>query len=87
MSRRGFILQYFIEFSHQWRIYRSTTESLQDFVRRYNAIVRGRIEYHRKFWCRNFNHRLWNAMQPHLLEWIQAKYRLSNQNTQQSCCW
>ncbi|EFZ2990712.1 TPA: reverse transcriptase, partial [Shigella flexneri] len=30
----------------KWRIHRSTAESLLDFARRYNAIVRGWIEYY-----------------------------------------
>ncbi|HAI2929248.1 TPA: group II intron reverse transcriptase/maturase, partial [Escherichia coli] len=40
----------------KWRIHRSTAESLLDFARRYNAIVRGWIEYYGKFWSRNFNY-------------------------------
>lgn len=66
----------------KWRIHRSTGESLLDFARRYNAIVRGWIGYYGKFWSRNFNYRLWSAMQSRLLKWMQSKYRLSNQKTQ-----
>lgn len=66
----------------KWRIHRSIAESLLDFARRYNAIVRGWIEYYGKFWSRNFNYRLWSAMQSRLLKWMQSKYRLSNRNAQ-----
>ncbi|ATB16775.1 TPA: group II intron reverse transcriptase/maturase [Escherichia coli] len=66
----------------KWRIHRSTGESLLDFARRYNAIVRGWIGYYGKFWSRNFNYRLWSAMQSRLLKWMQSKYRLSNRKTQ-----
>lgn len=66
----------------KWRIHRSAAESLLDFARRYNAIVRGWIEYYGKFWSRNFNYRLWSAMQSRLLKWMQSKYRLSNRKAQ-----
>ncbi len=67
---------------NKWRIHRSTAESLLDFARRYNAIVRGWIRYYGKFWSRNFNYRLWSAMQSRLLKWMQSKYRLSNRKAQ-----
>lgn len=66
----------------KWRIHRLTAESLLDFARRYNAIVRGWIEYYGKFWSRNLNYRLWSAMQSRLLKWMQSKYRLSNRKAQ-----
>ncbi|HDL9596026.1 TPA: reverse transcriptase [Escherichia coli] len=66
----------------KWRIHRLTAESLLYFARRYNAIVRDRIEYYGKFWSRNFSYRLWSAMQLLLLKWMQSKYRLSNQKAQ-----
>ncbi|OKW69322.1 group II intron reverse transcriptase/maturase [Escherichia coli] len=66
----------------KWRIHHSTGESLLDFARRYNAIVRGWIGYYGKLWSRNFNYRLWSAMQSRLLKWMQSKYRLSNRKTQ-----
>lgn len=66
----------------KWRIHRSTAESLLYFARRYNAIVRVWIEYYGKFWSRNFNYRLWSAMQSRLLKWMQSKYRLSNRKAQ-----
>ncbi|MCH6351933.1 reverse transcriptase (plasmid) [Escherichia coli] len=66
----------------KWRIHRSTAERLLDFARRYNAIVRGWIGYYGNFWSRNFNYRLWSAMQSRLLKWMQSKYRLSNRKAQ-----
>ena len=71
-----------LEAIKKWRIHRSTAESLLDFARRYTAIVRGWIEYCGKFWSRNFNYRLWSAMQSRLLKWMQSKYRLSNRKAQ-----
>ncbi|ENE71843.1 reverse transcriptase family protein [Escherichia coli P0304777.15] len=66
----------------KWRIHRSTGESLLDFASRYNAIVRGWSGDYGKFWSRNFNYRLWSAMQSRLLKWMQSKYRLSNRKAQ-----
>ncbi|UJY52500.1 hypothetical protein K3392_24635 (plasmid) [Escherichia coli] len=40
------------------------------------------MEYYGKFWSRNFNYRLWSAMQSRLLKWMQSKYRLSNRKAQ-----
>ncbi|MEA9393650.1 group II intron reverse transcriptase/maturase [Acerihabitans sp. TG2] len=66
----------------EWRIHRSTTDSLTDFSKRYNAVVRGWIEYYGKFWYRNFGYRLWSAMQSRLLKWMQSKFRLSTRKAQ-----
>nr|WP_256676828.1 group II intron maturase-specific domain-containing protein [Pseudomonas sp. H3(2019)] len=60
-----------------WRIHRSTTDDLRDFSRRYNAVIRGWIEYYGKFWYRNFSYRLWSALQSRLLKWMKSKYRIS----------
>lgn len=60
-----------------WRIHRSTTDDLRDFSRRYNAVIRGWIEYYGKFWYRNFNYPLWSALQSRLLKWMKSKYRIS----------
>ncbi len=61
----------------EWRIHRSSGMELQDFARRYNAVVRGWIEYYGKFWYRNFSYRLWSAMQSRLLKWMKMKYRIN----------
>jgi RNA-directed DNA polymerase len=61
-----------------WKIHRSTRASIQDIARRYNATIRGWIEYYGKFWYRNFSYRLWTALQSRLLKWVKAKYRISN---------
>ena len=60
-----------------WRIHRSTTDSVRDFARRYNATLRGWIEYYGKFWYRNFSYRLWSAFQSRLVNWACAKLRIS----------
>lgn len=60
-----------------WRIHRSTATDLKALAQRYNAVIRGWIEYYGKFWYRNFSYRLWSAMQSRLLKWMKAKYRIS----------
>jgi RNA-directed DNA polymerase len=60
-----------------WRIHRSTAADLRVFAQRYNAVLRGWIDYYGKFWYRNFSYRLWSAMQSRLLKWMKAKYRIA----------
>jgi RNA-directed DNA polymerase len=60
-----------------WKIHRSTADTLQSFATRYNATVRGWIEYYGKFWYRNFSYRLWSALQSRLLKWTKSKFRIS----------
>jgi group II intron reverse transcriptase/maturase len=60
-----------------WRIHRSTVESAEKLASRYNAIVRGWIEYYGKFWYRNFGHHLWRVLQSRLLKWMKSKHRTS----------
>ncbi|MHC8397930.1 group II intron maturase-specific domain-containing protein [Pseudomonas sp. MDT1-17] len=59
-----------------WRIHRSTTDDLSDFSRRYNAVIRGWVEYYGKFWYRNFSYLLWRALQSRLLKWMICKYQI-----------
>lgn len=63
-----------------WRLHRSTAADLKALARRYNAVVRGWIEYYGKFWYRNFSYRLWSAMQSRLLKWMKSKYRISTRH-------
>lgn len=65
-----------------WRIHRSTAADLRVFAQRYNAVLRGWIEYYGKFWYRNFSYRLWSAMQSRLLKWMKAKYRIATRPAQ-----
>ena len=65
-----------------WRIHRSTAADLRVFAQRYNAVLRGWIEYYGKFWYRNFSYRLWSAMQSRLLKWMKAKYRIATRSAQ-----
>jgi RNA-directed DNA polymerase len=60
-----------------WRIHRGTADSEQKLANRYNAILRGWIEYYGKFWYRNFGYHLWSVFQSRLLKWIKTKYRIS----------
>ena len=61
-----------------WRVHRSTAQSAEVLAKRYNAILRGWIEYYGKFWYHNFSYRLWSVFQSRLLKWMMAKYRISN---------
>jgi RNA-directed DNA polymerase len=60
-----------------WKIHRSTAEDAGDFARRYNAILRGWIEYYGKFWYRNFGYHLWSVFQSRLVKWMRSKYKIS----------
>lgn len=60
-----------------WRIHRSTEANIKVLSHRYNATLRGWIEYYGKFWYRNFSYHLWSVMQSRLLKWVKRKYRLS----------
>ena len=60
-----------------WRIHRGTEDSEQKLAYRYNAILRGWIEYYGKFWYRNFGYHLWSVFQSRLLKWTASKYRIS----------
>ncbi len=64
----------------KWRIHRSTTDSPEVLAGRYNAILRGWIDYYGKFWYRNFSYRLWSAFQSRLARWMKNKYLLRASN-------
>ena len=59
-----------------WRIHRSTGECAKDIANRYNAILRGWIEYYGKFWYRNFGYHLWRVFQSRLVKWVKARHRI-----------
>lgn len=61
-----------------WKIHRLPTTTLEGLARRYNATLRGWIEYYGKFWYRNFSYRLWSTMQSRLLKWFKAKFKIGN---------
>lgn len=60
-----------------WKIHRAT-ESIEGLARRYDATIRGWINYYGLFWYRNFSHRLYTALQSRLLKWVKSKYRIEN---------
>jgi RNA-directed DNA polymerase len=60
-----------------WRVHRSTVDSAEILARRYNAILRGWIEYYGKFWYRNFGYHLWRVFQSRLVKWMKSKHRIS----------
>jgi group II intron reverse transcriptase/maturase len=60
-----------------WRLQRSTRQTLKELAGRYNAILRGWIQYYGKFWYRKFSYHLWSLVQSRLLKWVSNKYRIS----------
>lgn len=60
-----------------WKIHRGTEEDEKGLARRYNAILKGWIEYYGKFWYRNFGYHMWRVFQSRLLKWTISKYRIS----------
>jgi len=65
-----------------WRIHRSTVDSAKFIANRYNAILRGWIEYYGKFWYRNFGYHLWRVFQSRLVKWVKSKYRISTKKAE-----
>lgn len=67
----------------QWRIHRSSGASLLEIAHRYNATLRGWINYYGKYWYRVFSYRLWSAIQSRLVKWVKCKYRLGQKRAEQ----
>lgn len=65
-----------------WRVHRSTSDNVDIFAKRYNATLRGWIEYYGKFWYRNFSYHLWSVFQSRLVKWMMAKYRISTRKAE-----
>lgn len=65
-----------------WRIHRLTTDSPKILANRYNATLRGWIEYYGKFWYRNFSYRLWSVFQSRLVKWMKARHRISTKKAE-----
>lgn len=65
-----------------WRIHRGTADSVQKLAGRYNATIRGWIEYYGKFWYRNFGYHLWRVFQSRLVKWIKSKFRISTRKAE-----
>lgn len=65
-----------------WRIHRSTADNAVNFAKRYNATLRGWIEYYGKFWYWNFSYHLWSVFQSRLVKWMMAKYRISTRKAE-----
>lgn len=59
-----------------WRIHRSTSDCAKVIANRYNATLRGWIEYYGKFWYRNFGYHLWRVFQSRLVKWMKARHRI-----------
>jgi RNA-directed DNA polymerase len=65
-----------------WRLHRSSGETLKELAKRYNATIRGWIEYYGKFWYWNFNYHLWSVVQSRLVKWVKNKYRSSQRKAE-----
>lgn len=65
-----------------WRIHRSTNDNPRTIANRYNATLRGWIEYYGKFWYRNFSYRLWSGFQSRLVKWMKARHRISTKQAE-----
>ena len=65
-----------------WRIHRGTADDPRKLAGRYNATLRGWIEYYGKHWYRNFGYRLWSVFQSRLIKWVKSKYRLSTRQAE-----
>lgn len=65
-----------------WRVHRSSGASIFDLAKRYNAVLRGWINYYGKFWYSNFSYRIWSAFQSRLIKWARNKYRISTREAE-----
>ena len=65
-----------------WKIHRSTNEDLRDFARRYNATIRGWIEYYGKHWYWNFHYHLWRVVQSRVLKWVRRTFRIGQKKAE-----
>lgn len=65
-----------------WRIHRGTADDPKKLAGRYNATLRGWIEYYGKHWYRHFGYRLWSTFQSRLIKWVKSKYRLSTRKAE-----
>ena len=66
----------------RWRVHRSTTATIKTLSQRYNATLRGWINYYGKFWYRHFSYRLWSVFQSRLIKWACNKYRISTKKAE-----
>ena len=71
-------MQYITNVIKSWRMHRSTTACSKEMANRYNAKLRGWIDYYGKFWYRKFSYHLWSCFQSRLLKWVKAKFRTGN---------
>jgi group II intron reverse transcriptase/maturase len=60
-----------------WRIHRSSAASAAELAQRYNATLRGWINYYGRFWYWNFSYRLWSVFQSRLVKWMRCRHRLA----------
>ena len=60
-----------------WRVHRSAGATIKELRHRYNAKLRGWINYYGKFWYRTFSYRIWSVFQSRLVKWVSNKYRMA----------
>jgi group II intron reverse transcriptase/maturase len=65
-----------------WKIHRSTGMTIEQIAARYNATVRGWINYYGRYWYRNFSYRLWSCIQSRLVRWAKNRYRISQRKAE-----
>lgn len=65
-----------------WRIHRSTGMTIQKIAQKYNAILRGWINYYGRYWYRHFGYRLWSSFQSRLVRWCKNRYRINQRRAE-----
>jgi len=65
-----------------WRIHRSSEATVAEIARRYNATLRGWINYFGRYWYRAFSYRLWSVFQSRLVKWVKCKYRIGQRKAE-----
>ena len=71
------------ETMRDWRVHRSTAVNIFQLAARYNAVLRGWINYYGKFWYRHFGYHLWSRFQSRLVRWVKNTHRLSQRKAEQ----
>lgn len=75
-------LRHITETVKTWKIHRSTNEELKAFAWRYNATIRGWIEYYGKHWYWNFHYHLWTVIQSRILKWVRRTRRIGQRKAE-----
>jgi len=71
-------MKHMVRTIRSWRIHCSPESTLTHLAHRYNAALRGWINYFGRYWYRVFSYRFWSAFQSRLVKWAMCKYRLGH---------